>query len=203
MQAMAYRVFVVSLAIHVRCCLIRSVCLKNKIMPKSDQIFPALLASLNKHDYDYADGDGIDFEPYSEFLSAEETTSWFRAWTGNDAADGSCFRVFGQDGTGGYAAFWITQPDKNILEQPIVFLGSEGQKGVVALDFDSYLWLLASGVGPYEAVTNSMADGSVHDPFLTFARDNSSVAQMGARMVVEQARSKYPDFTALIGALCR
>lgn len=172
-------------------------------MPQPDNTFPASLASLNKLEFDYADGDGIDFEPYPEFLSAEDTTSWFRAWTGNENADGSCFRVFGQDGTGGYAAFWITDPDRHILEQPIVFLGSEGENGVVASNFDSYLWLLASGIGPYEAVTYPIADGAENEQFQAFARENSSLEQMGARTVLEQARSKHPDFPDLIDSLCR
>ncbi len=172
-------------------------------MPTPDQTLPALLASLNMLDFDYADEDGIDFEPYPEFLSADDTTRWFRAWTGNENVDGSCFRVFGQDGTGGYAAFWITHPDNHILEQPIVFLGSEGEKGVVASDFDSFLWLLASAIGPYEAAAHPVSDGAVNEQFLAFARENSSVEQIGARRVLEQARSKYPNFPGLIDSLCR
>jgi len=172
-------------------------------MSKPDQNFPPPLASLNQLDYDYADGEGIDFEPYPEFLAAEETTSWFRAWTGNETADGSCFRVFGQDGTGGYAAFWITHRDRHILEQPIVFLGSEGEKGVVASNFDSYLWLLASGIGPYEAVAYPIADGAANEQFVAFARENSSLEQMGGRAVLEQARNEHPDFPELIDSLCR
>lgn len=172
-------------------------------MQQTDQIFPEPLAKLNKLDLDYADGNGIDFEPYPEFLSAEETTSWFRAWTGNGAADGSSFRVFGQDGTGGYAAFWITQPDKNLLGQPIVFLGSEGETGVVASDFDAYLWLLASGIGPYEAVAYPDSDGTPNEQFLAFARENSSLEPIEAKTVLEQARGKYPDFADQIDSLCR
>jgi hypothetical protein len=29
--------------------------------------------------FDYAGGDGVDFEPFAAFLSAEETTDWFQA----------------------------------------------------------------------------------------------------------------------------
>ncbi len=172
-------------------------------MPQPDQAFPAPLARLNKLDYDYTDGDGIDFEPYSEFVSAEETNDWFRAWTGNEIADGSCFRVSGQDGTGGYAAFWIIYPGRNILEQPIVFLGSEGERGIVACNFDSYLWLLAAGVGPYEAIAYPTADRSSNEQFLAFARENSSLEHMGGKTVLEEARNKHPDFADLIESLCR
>jgi len=172
-------------------------------MQEPEQIFPELLVKLNKLDFDYADGDGIDFEPYAEFLSVEETVSWFRAWTGNEAADGSLFKVFGQDGSGGYAAIWITQPDKELLEQPIVFMGSEGETGVIASDFDSYLWLLACGVGPCEAVAYPDLDREPNTQFLAFARENSSHEPLEARTVLEQARSKYPDFADHIDSLCR
>ncbi|RYD82202.1 MAG: SMI1/KNR4 family protein [Verrucomicrobiaceae bacterium] len=172
-------------------------------MPKPDQTFPKLLAKLNKLEFDYADGEGMDFEPYSEFMSAEETTDWFRAWTGNDEADASAFRVFGQDGTGGYAAFWITQPKKDLLEQPVVFLGSEGEKGVVASDFDDYLWLLAAGFGPWEAIVDPDSDRAPNEQFLAFARENSSSKQEKAKAILKQARTKYPDFADQIQALCR
>jgi hypothetical protein len=45
--------------------------------------------------FDHDDGRGIDYEPYGDFLSAEETTEWFRAWTGNDEVDGDAFRIRG------------------------------------------------------------------------------------------------------------
>ena len=172
-------------------------------MPKPDQTFPTLLAKLNKLEFDYADGEGIDFEPYSKFMSAKETTSWFRAWTGNDEVDGSGFKVFGQDGTGGYAAFWIAQPDKDLLEQPIVFLGSEGEKGVVASNFDDYLWLLAAGFGPYEAIQDPDSDRAPNEQFLAFARENSSSKQVKAEAILKQARKDHPDFEDNIQALCR
>ncbi|MCY0938767.1 SMI1/KNR4 family protein [Streptomyces sp. H34-S4] len=57
--------------------------------------------------FGYEDGNGVDFEPFPAFLSAAETTEWFQAWTGNGELDGREFRAFGQDGTGGYAAFWL------------------------------------------------------------------------------------------------
>ncbi|MFI8266555.1 hypothetical protein [Streptomyces sp. NPDC085665] len=77
------------------------------------------------------------------------STEWFRAWTGNRELIGDRFRVFGQDGTGGYAALWLIRPDRVLVEQPIVFLGSEGETGVVALDLGTFLWLLADGFGPH------------------------------------------------------
>jgi len=171
-------------------------------MSLPDHRFPSLLAKLNSLEYDYADGDGIDFEPYSEFLDSEETQIWFRAWTGNNLADGTRFRVFGQDGTGGYAAFWIADSDKPILEQPIVFLGSEGEKGIVASSFDSYLWVLASGLGPFEAITDSNSKRNPNDQFLAFAEQNSSMERTEVKEILERAKADYPTFLTWIDSLC-
>ncbi|WP_425541231.1 hypothetical protein [Streptomyces rimosus] len=91
-------------------------------------------------------------------LPAEETADWFQAWTGNSEMQGDNFRVFGQDGTGGYAAFWLVRPDRALAEQPVVFLGSEGETGVVARDLGAFLWLLADGCGPMEAATSYKPD---------------------------------------------
>ncbi|GAA2277823.1 hypothetical protein GCM10010430_74680 [Kitasatospora cystarginea] len=54
--------------------------------------------------FDYDGGEGIDFESFDAFLSAEDTTDWLRAWTDNAELTGSNFRVFGQNGSGGYLA---------------------------------------------------------------------------------------------------
>ena len=45
-----------------------------------DLILPDLVRQANCLPYDYADGDGIDYEPFETFLSHAETQRWFRAW---------------------------------------------------------------------------------------------------------------------------
>jgi len=98
------------------------------------------------------DHEGHDFEPFDEFDSAEETASWWTAWTGNDDAGVPPLRIFGMDGSGGQAAIWLRSPDAAIETEPVVFLGSEGELAVIAKNLDDFLWLLANGVGPLEAV---------------------------------------------------
>lgn len=95
--------------------------------PTEDRQFPAALAAALAVRFDYDGGDGVDFEPFAAFLSADEATDWFRAWTGNGELNGDDLRVFGQDGTGGYAAFWLARHGAPLAEQPVVFLGSEGR----------------------------------------------------------------------------
>jgi hypothetical protein len=155
--------------------------------------------------FDYADGEGVDFEPFPEFLSAAETSEWFRSWAGNSAATGDDFRIFGHDGTGGYAAFWLIRPDAALTDQPIVFLGSEGEVGVVARDLAGFLWLLADGFGPYEAVDPRERDRPAR-PVRDLERIAESFApdrRQTAAAVMEQAVREFPDFETTVTALCR
>lgn len=168
-----------------------------------DQTLPPLLAELNAIEIDYADGDGIDFEPYQELQSAEDNIEWIRAWTGNLELTGAEYRVFGQDGTGGYAAFWLVRPGAPLLEQPIVFFGSEGELGVVAARFTDYLWLLAGGIGPYEATSFGPDDDRVPQPELAaFAERHGGVPRIPAE-VLAAAQKEFPDFEAMVRASCR
>lgn len=153
--------------------------------------------------------DGVDFEPYESFLAADETTEWLRAWTGNSELNGDDFRVFGQDGTGGYAAFWLVRPGRELVEQPVVFLGSEGETGVVARDLGALLWLLADGFGPWEAVTSYEPE-----PEPGWApqanRDLAAIAERFApdrrasgAAIIAEATQEFPDFDDTIMKLCR
>ena len=165
---------------------------------------PAELVEAHREGFDYRDGAGIDFEPYAEFLDAVETTEWWRAWTGNATVDGAQFRIFGQDGTGGMAGFWCVREDEPLSHQPVVFLGSEGETGVVARDLAAYLWLLAGGFGPYEA---AMYPQHGHDPIpdvrLTGVAQRYASARQSAADVIGAARDEFPDFTKMIAGVCR
>ena len=164
------------------------------------EAFPSQLASLHQIEIDE---DEIDFEPYSAFMPSEEVTIWIRAWTNNPALDGKEYLVFGQDGTGGYAAFWLQREGKPLLEQPIVFFGSEGEVGVVATCFADYCWLLAGGVGPYEAVGYENCEGKPNAAFTAFANKNAKAAKKSADDVMKAAKAEFPTFEAGIRSLCK
>ncbi|BFM19036.1 hypothetical protein [Gilvimarinus japonicus] len=165
--------------------------------------FPDLLKKLHDIEVDYADGDGIDFEPYTEFYSKEETSDWIKAWTGNDSLDGSEYLIFGQDGTGGYAAFWLVNESNDILEQPIVFFGSEGEVGVVSVNFAEYVWLFANGIGPYEAVAYPGLERPKNEEFLSFAKKYVPSSESTPVKIIEKAKLKYPDFEKMVDQLCQ
>ena len=165
--------------------------------------FPDLLNKLHQIEIDYADGEGIDFEPFNNFYSEEETSEWIKAWTGNKELDGSGYLIFGQDGTGGYAAFWCVRETDDLLQQPIVFFGSEGELGVVAQSFYDYVWLFANGIGPYEAVAYPGLERPQNQEFVEFAETHAPSHKDSANKITEKANNKFPDFVKTIEELCR
>jgi hypothetical protein len=164
--------------------------------------FPELLRQLHCIDIDYADGEGIDFEPFDSFYSESDTSEWIKAWTGNTELEGSEYLIFGQDGTGGYAAIWCVRETADLLQQPIVFFGSEGELGVVAQSFYDYLWLFAGGIGPYEAVEYPDTERKQNQSFLEFAEKNAPSQKRSTAEVLARAAKEFPDFVNTIEGLC-
>jgi hypothetical protein len=174
-------------------------------MQADDRALPPALAALHRIEFRDDDDDGddrMDFEAYDAFQSAAETTSFMRGWTNNPAVDGAEFRFFGQDGTGGLAGFWLVTPDAQLLDQPIVFFGSEGELVVVAANFSDYLWLLAEGYGPCEASYFERCRRAENPHFLAFAQVYADMPRRSAWEVLQRARAAHPDFEARLRALC-
>jgi hypothetical protein len=174
--------------------------------PTDDRDFPAALAAALAVPFEDDEDSWVDFEPYPAFEAAEDTAWWFRLWTGNQEADGGRFRFFGKNGGGDYAGFWLVRPGRPIEEQPVVYLGSEGQTAVIARDLADLLWLLAGGYGPAEAVDPTPSDEWTPRP-------NQAVAAIAERFapdrrrspeaVIEAAAREFPDFEETIAELCR
>jgi hypothetical protein len=167
------------------------------------RLFPPALTAISRTEFDYADGNGIDFEPYDGFLPAEETTDWLRSWTGNRELDGAAFLPFGQDGTGGMAAVWCIREGRPLPEQPVVFLGSEGETGVVAGSLCDFLWVLADGVGPMETVEYDDHESRPNAQLTTLAETHATTPRRPARTIVAEARAEFPRFSEDIDKLCR
>lgn len=170
---------------------------------EGDRAFPPALADVARVEFDYDDGEGVDFEPYDAFDSAEETTDWLRHWTGNHQLDGDAYRVFGQDGTGGLAALWCVRPGRPLVEQPVVFLGSEGERGVVAANLSDFLWVLADGLGPLEVVDFEQYEGRPSATLTALAERHATTPRRTTRDIVTTVQAEFPTFSEDIDALCR
>jgi hypothetical protein len=170
-----------------------------------DRTFPAALTALSAIEFPYEDGaeSNIDYEPYDEFESEADTTAWLRAWTGNTDLDGSTFRVFGQDGTGGLVTSMLVRPGRPLAEQPVAFFGSEGEVGVVATSLNEFLWLLAGGVGPMEAVQFGADDGVPNEELRAVAEKYSGIGPRTPAEVLAAARAEFPDFAETVESWCR
>ncbi|MFZ4296786.1 SMI1/KNR4 family protein [Streptomyces cinereoruber] len=177
------------------------------MIPNEDRRFPAALAAAMAIRLDRIGEDRVDFEPYESFLAADETTDWLRAWTGNSDLTGDDFRVFGQDGTGGYAAFWLIRPGRDLAEQPVVFMGSEGETAVVARDLSAFLWLLADGFGPWEAAAFYEPEPDwapqADEDLAAIAEQYAPGRRASAQTITAEATREFPDFDDIIMGLCR
>lgn len=164
--------------------------------------FPDLMKRLHAIPFEYVDGDSIDFYPEADFLSEKEASEWFQAWTGNDQADSSPYLIFGADGTGGMAAIWNIREGKDLLDQPIVFFGSEGEIGVVAPNFKGYLRLLANGIGPFEAIAYKGLERPIHPDLERFAVSQGVDLKQPVWSVVNAAQAEFPNFESHVLAMC-
>ncbi|MFI6843959.1 SMI1/KNR4 family protein [Kitasatospora sp. NPDC050467] len=169
-----------------------------------DRSFPPALAEVARVEFEYGEeGEGVDFEPYDVFDSAEETTDWIRSWTANRELDGAAYRVFGQDGTGGLAALWLVRPGRPLADQPVVFLGSEGERGVVAGSLSDFLWVLADGLGPLEAAVHEEWESRPSPVLADLAERHATTARRPAREIIAEAQTEFATFSEDLDALCR
>ncbi|MEO3873222.1 hypothetical protein ABGB18_30780 [Nonomuraea sp. B12E4] len=119
--------------------------------PDADEQFPAALRALHAHQYAAGLGE-LNFEVFDHFDPEAVGSA-----TDDDDANRE-FRVFGMDGSGGLVAFWLVHEGLPVERQPVVLFESEGYIGPVAKDLCDLLYLLAAGLGPFEAVMSGVPD---------------------------------------------
>ncbi len=170
----------------------------------SDLTFPPALEDLAG----FGGSDEPEFEMFDEFESPEETADWLDMWTGNDGVDGREFRCFGKDFGGGYLALWPVREGRPPEEQPVVYLGSEGDVAVLGRDVGSFLWLLAQGVDPHSCPGKAESGDPVepretHPELAEIAERHAPGARRAPKEILARAREEFPHFQAVIDAMCR
>ncbi|HVI00820.1 MAG TPA: hypothetical protein VM869_19015 [Enhygromyxa sp.] len=81
-----------------------------------------------------------------ELRDPEESDGDIKAWLGALPSDGTRFIVFAQDGTGSLFCLWLRPGHDDVEAAPVVYLGSEGELGVLGKDPAAFLELVASGM---------------------------------------------------------
>jgi hypothetical protein len=85
----------------------------------------------------------------------------------------------------------------------VVFIGSEGERAVLARNLGDLLWLLAAGFGPGEAYRDPDAQPQPAEDFRAIAHRHAPAAEQPAAQIVAAARAEFPHFSELIDSLCR
>jgi hypothetical protein len=97
----------------------------------------------------------------------------------------------------------LVHDGRHLDTQPVVFLGSEGASGPVAVDLGDFLDLLAAGVGPMEAVERGDTEGE--QPLPAVARlaeqHRGSQTDRAAVEILARANHEYCDFNDRIALL--
>jgi hypothetical protein len=72
----------------------------------------------------------------------------------------------------------------------------------VARNFSDYLWLLAGGVGPAEAMLDLPPRAVANRVFAAFAKKHAQGGKKSRREILATAKSRFPDFAKTIAAQC-
>ncbi|MER6200711.1 SMI1/KNR4 family protein [Streptomyces sp. NPDC001586] len=169
-----------------------------------DRRFPLALTEVSRIEFEYGDeGEGVDFDPYDAFRSAEDTTDWLRHWTGNHELDADGLRIFGQDGAGGLAAVWYARRGRPLAEQPVVFMDSEGEVGLAAGNLSDLLWVLADGFGPREAALDGEREARPDAALAAIAERHATTPRRPAREIITEAQAEFDTFEDDLFELCR
>lgn len=130
-----------------------------------------------------------------ELCDPAESDDNIEAWLGALPSDGTRFIVFAQDGMGSLFCSWLRPGHDDVETAPVVYLGSEGELGVLGKDPAAFLEFVASGM------TFDGHGGSFFDP-LESETDEDYAAELRERRVkvvkfVEQQTGKqslrHPD----------
>ncbi|HHG85402.1 MAG TPA: hypothetical protein ENJ82_11705, partial [Bacteroidetes bacterium] len=88
-----------------------------------------------------------DLETFAEFRF-----NIFDQWFGEPEKESKLnreFMGFGQMGEGSVAAIWLLE-GSDLETSPVVLIGSEGEVGVIAPDYLTFMLLIGQGFGMYE-----------------------------------------------------
>jgi hypothetical protein len=158
--------------------------------PLQSAPFPPQLTEARQvlHDWESTGAGAIDFLIY------EARSTHFMAPLPKADEHEAEFYAFGADGTGSTVAFWLVH-DAPLAEQPVVFIGSEGDDNrPVAQNLPELLALLAAGIGPREAALPE--DEALPVPGMNDVLNKYYPGYLlrSPKQIVDDAMAQYGDF---------
>ena len=132
----------------------------------------------------------------TDFLFYDARRSEFMAPLSKSDEHEAEFYVFGADGTGSSVGFWLVH-DAPLAEQPVVFIGSEGDDNrPVAKNLPDFLALLAAGIGPREATLPPDDPRPLPAIKVILEKHFPDYSALTPDQIVEDATNRYGDFSA-------
>jgi hypothetical protein len=136
----------------------------------------------------------LDLWVYEEFNWTYKPSDWTR----NPKSDETLFS-FAKDGVGGQALIWMREGAKPGRDNPVAFLGRDGEVAVIAATFAEFAALLAAGISPYSVASDSIPEEVSAVPLVEdwrahhFGQNHHSIAE-----ILERGRALLPEFRALV-----
>jgi hypothetical protein len=132
----------------------------------------------------------LDLWVYEEFNWTYKPSDWTR----NPKSDETLFS-FAKDGVGGQALVWMRSRDWQ--DNPVAFLGRDGEIAVIAATFAEFATLVAAGISPYSIASDSLPEAPKKVPTVEkwrvkhFGKANKPIAK-----ILERGRALLPKFRA-------
>ncbi len=143
-----------------------------------------------------------------ELCDPEESDANLRAWLGGLPKDGSRVVTFTQDGTGSYFGIWLRANHADVEAAPVIYLGSEGELGVLGKDPRAFIELLGSAMtfdghaGSFFS-TDDDADYVIErrERTASFAKQTLGLDVLREPNAIKaEAEAAYPDLQAWVDA---
>ncbi len=127
-----------------------------------------------------------DLEGYESFNEQYKPSDWAR----NPALDQQML-TFAMDGAGGQFTLW-RQPGRELLDNPVVQLGDDGELHVLAKDFASFVALVAEGV---DLFSKSLEDLDERPQLKDFVKKQYGERDFGdAGDILQNAKTAWANF---------
>jgi hypothetical protein len=132
-----------------------------------------------------------------DFEFAEDPESSALAWFDGRREAAARFQVFGQEGSGGLYAYWLSE-SRRPPEAPIVLLGSEGETRVIASNEDEFLALLACDIAELGMDDEEPSGSPDHERYMSWLHEQGLSPASDPEETIVDAELAHPGLEAFV-----